>query len=382
MASKIKFLFVLAVVVAASGFYSGCGQADGYANSGTKNTYNFVYFGNAGSSTINSYYVKPDGMTKLVANMISTGSGTSSVNDLVASPNGKFLYASNKSTNNISWYSVDPLSLPTEGTLAFSSSVAAQGNGTSATKIHPNGTLCYIVNSTTVSNNISVCAIDAAGAMTVRNDLFFTARTNPTNLIFSPNGQFLFVVNRGTNDVSTFSVNSATGTLTTISLSTPTGTNPEDLVVHPIQRFLYTLSSGSNSIFMHSVSVGGALTALATPTIATGINPKKIVISPNGKFVFVTNNGDNSISAYSVNSTTGVLTAVLGSPFAGPTGAGVYAAAVLTDNRHLIVTGDSNAKGYVYSINDATGAVSLIGADFNLGANPRAVVVLPLSVTE
>ncbi len=379
---KLKFYLALFFVAGISTTYTGCGQAGGYAISGITNTYNFVYFGNAGSSTINSYYVKPDGTTTLVANTISTGAGTSSVNDLAASPNGKFLYASNKSTNNVSWYSVDPLTLPTEGALTFTSSVPALGNGTSALKVHPNGTLCYIANSTSVSNNIGVCTIDAVGVMTVRNDLFFTARTNPTNLVFSPNGQFLFVVNRGTADVSTFSVNSATGTLTTINLSTPTGSNPEDLVVHPIQRYLYTLSTGSNSIYMHSVSTGGTLTALATPTIATGVNPKKIVISPNGKYVFVTNNGDNSISAYSVNSTTGILTAVIGSPFAGPTGAGVYAAAVLTDNKYLIVTGDSNAKGYVYSINDATGAVSLIGADFDLGANPRAVVVLPLSVTE
>lgn len=381
MGSNFKFLFGLVVTLTACVVFTACGQADGYANSGTKNTYNFVYFGNAGSSTINSYYVKPDGTTSLVANMISTGVGTSSVNDLVGSPNGKYLYASNKSTNNISWYAVDSLSLPTAGAIAFSSSVAALGNGTSATKIHPNGTLCYIANSTAVSNNISVCSIDATGVMTVRNDLFFTARTNPTNLVFSPDGRFLFVVNRGTGDVSSFSVNSATGTLTTINLSTPTGSNPEDLVMHPNGRFLYTLSTGSNLIYMHSAA-GGTLTPLTTPTIATGVNPKKIAISPNGKYVFVTNNGDNTISTYVVNSTTGLLTPVVGSPFAGPTAAGVYALTVLQNNIHLIVTGDSSAKGYVYSIDDGSGAIALQGAEFSLGANPRAIVTVPLTAIE
>lgn len=376
-----RILPAVVFTVATCMMYTGCGQTDGYTVSGIKNTYNFVYFGNFGSSTINSYYVKPDGTTTLVANMISTGAGTSSVNDLAASPDGKFVYASNKSTNNVSWYSVDPLTSPTEGTLAFSSSVAALGNGTSALKVHPNGTLCFIANSTSVTNNIGVCAIDAVGAMTVRNDLFFTARTNPTNLIFSPDGRFLYVVNRGTADVSSFSVNSTTGALTAVILSTPTGTNPEDLVISPNGRFLYTLSTGSNSIYMHSVT-GGTLTALTIPTIATGVNPKKIVISPNGKYIFVTNNGDNTISAYSANVTTGVLTPVIGSPFAGPTGAGVYAAAVLQNNKHLIITGDSNAKGYVYNIDDATGAIAVIGLDFALGANPRAIVTVPLSAVE
>ena len=182
--------------------------------------------------------------------------------------------------------------------------------------------------------------------------------------------------------MSSFSVNAVSGNLTTISLSTPTGTTPEDLSIHPSGRFLYTLSTGSNVIYMHSVSGSGALTALAPSTIATGINPKKIVVSPNGKYIFVSNTTDNTISIYSVNTSSGALTAIVGSPFAAVAGAGVYALAVTADNKYLVATGDANSKGYIYLINDASGSITQVGTEITLGANPRSALIVPLSASE
>src|SRR3990167_2277220 len=107
MNSKMIFhmLVLLFCVVSVSVFNVGCGKSDGHANSGTLNSYNFVYFGNLGSSTINSYFLKSDGSVTSVTNTISTGAGTSNISSLIGSPDGKFLYATNKSSNNISWRS-------------------------------------------------------------------------------------------------------------------------------------------------------------------------------------------------------------------------------------------------------------------------------------
>lgn len=60
----------------------------------------------------------------------------------------------------------------------------------------------------------------------------------------------------------------------------------------------------------------GALTAVAGSPFAAGTNPRAITTDPSGKFAYVTNETGNSVSAYSINTTTGALTAMAGSPFA------------------------------------------------------------------
>lgn len=359
---------------------SGCGKKDGYANSGSLNTYNFIYVGNFGSSTLNSFYIDKQGVVTIAANSITTGAGTSSVNDLQVSPDGKHLYSANKSTNNVSSYSISPLAETNSGQLTYLD-VAAAGSGSSAVKFHPNGKFAYITNSSALTNNISFYTVDqTSGALTL-SLTSYTARTNPTNLVFSPSGSHLFVINRGTSDISSYSVSSSSGALNTIALSTVTGSNPEDLAIHPNGSYLYTLCVGSNRIYMHK-NTGGTVSALTPAFINTGNGPKKLVISPNGKYVYVSNNTDNTISVYSIDSSTGLLTQIAGSPFAAVSGAGVYALSVTPESRFLIASGDSNGNGYIYQIDDTTGAISQIGSALTLGANPRSIEIVPLSVIE
>jgi 6-phosphogluconolactonase (cycloisomerase 2 family) len=49
-----------------------------------------------------------------------------------------------------------------------------------------------------------------------------------------------------------------------------------------------------------------------------------VTVSPNGSFLYVANGGSNNVSAFTINSSTGVLAAVAGSPFsAGTTPSGI-----------------------------------------------------------
>jgi YVTN family beta-propeller protein len=55
-----------------------------------------------------------------------------------------------------------------------------------------------------------------------------------------------------------------------------------------------------------------ATTGGLTPSgsIATGLSPTSIAIHPSGKFAYVTNSGSNSVSMYSIDSATGALTLI------------------------------------------------------------------------
>jgi 6-phosphogluconolactonase len=51
---------------------------------------------------------------------------------------------------------------------------------------------------------------------------------------------------------------------------------------------------------------------------ACGAGPWGAFVHPSGKFLYVTNNGEGTISAYTIDSTSGSLTPISGSPFATP----------------------------------------------------------------
>jgi 6-phosphogluconolactonase (cycloisomerase 2 family) len=55
---------------------------------------------------------------------------------------------------------------------------------------------------------------------------------------------------------------------------------------------------------------------------------------------------------------------------------------VTPESTLLIVSGDSNGNGYIYQINDATGNLAQVGSALTLGANPRSIKIVPLTVVE
>ena len=66
---------------------------------------------------------------------------------------------------------------------------------------------------------------------------------------------------------------------------------------------------------MSAFNIGnGSLSAIGTP-MSTGQHPFGVALDPSGKFLFVANKMDSTISAFSVNTSTGALMPLSGSPF-------------------------------------------------------------------
>ena len=79
------------------------------------------------------------------------------------------------------------------------------------------------------------------------------------------------------------------------------------------------------------------------------------MVSPSGQFAYAGNNSTGDVSAYTVNSSTGALTPVAGSPWS--TGGNTSDLAILPSGRVLYATVE-NGTVAAFSINAATGALA------------------------
>ena len=85
----------------------------------------------------------------------------------------------------------------------------------------------------------------------------------------------------------------------------------------PIPKFAYVSNSGSANVSAYTINTtSGALTPVAGSPFAAGTQPLGVAVDPSGKFVYVANEFSNNVSAYTINATSGALTPVAGSPFA------------------------------------------------------------------
>jgi 6-phosphogluconolactonase len=130
--------------------------------------------------------------------------------------------------------------------------------------------------------------------------------------------------------------------------------------VDPTGRFAYVTNANSNDISAYSIdSATGALTALAgSPFLTGGSSPVGLAVDPFNNFLFVTNDGSNTVSVFSIDSG-GSLSPVAGSPFPG--GADLYSAAVHPSG-HFLYIGSGNVSGY--AINSAGYLTPIVGSPF------------------
>jgi 6-phosphogluconolactonase (cycloisomerase 2 family) len=145
----------------------------------------------------------------------------------------------------------------------------------------------------------------------------------PSGLAMNATGTLLYVANRDSENVTGFTIsadNSAIpGALSAIAGSFATGLSPVALAVDPSGQYLYVTDKSSNDVTGFKIKgVIGTLSALSNSPYNTGIGPDAVAISPTNKFLYVANSGNASISAYQINPTSGNLIPASG---AVPTGA-------------------------------------------------------------
>ena len=210
-----------------------------------------------------------------------------------------------------------------------------------------------------------------------------TAAANQTNfgevynVAITPNNQFLYTAQRGSDFVSGYSA-PALGTLPAAPYQTGNYTSSVSVSADGKWAFVPHYETATMDVF--KVNADGSLT-LAKGGVATGNSPFLAVTDPQSHFVFLVNSGGYntvgnpvpSISVYTLDSSTGALTQVPGSPFPTPQISRAY---VDPSGKYLYAGTYAGGAGiYGFSINQTTGALTPLnnGAAFATQAADIAV---------
>jgi len=145
-----------------------------------------------------------------------------------------------------------------------------------------------------------------------------TGGDNPQGIRVTPDGKFVVVVNRGSNNLSVFSLDASTGALTpTPGSPFPSGPQPGPIAIDPSGKFVLVADSGNNNLTPYTIDSAGSLTA-GTPVFIGEANsqPGAIAVDPAGKFVFV-GIFNRQVAGFTLDPNTGSLRPMPGSPFSG-----------------------------------------------------------------
>ena len=316
----------------------------------------FVANSNPGNSTvppaagnITSYTVKADGTLTAVSGSQPLGINPS---DMAMDPAGHFLFVANQgvqsdASGTISVFSVQDTTLTQMFQTPTGTALAAAGP--IAVAVTPDAKFLYVANQ--FDATVTEYKVDQNSGALTPVGAPYAVRTAPSALAIvlfpdtkNPTGEFLYVANTGSSNVSAFAicdqatascnssnVNNPDGTLTEVPASGslpgspfPAGTDPISIAADPTGTFLYVVDKMSNQVSQYTISPGtGFLTALSSPAISTGLTPVWLAVRAGTStvtatggtrnFVYVANIGSASISAYAFDSITGLL-GVVGTP--------------------------------------------------------------------
>jgi 6-phosphogluconolactonase (cycloisomerase 2 family) len=245
--------------------------------------------------------------------------------------------------------------------------------------------LAYYVNGSTV-------AAVGFGGSTLANLSSYTAPSLPgggTDNMVIVNKKFVYVA-MGNTTIQGFSITRSTGALTPIAGSpfsvTSGGGTTDGAWTDPQGRFLFVGSEASGAIWVFQINAQtGALTETAgSPFTSLNLSAADIMtVDASGKFLYVGQLFPSAgIEAFSINQTSGALTEIVGSPFnlgvaqihASPTGEFLLGVAEIQD-------GGSSATDqhiYVYSLNATTGVPTAVsGSPFLTSSAPFDFAVSP-----
>ena len=358
-----KWLLVTVLVVAAASLVGcstkGCstgvpGQTGGTSSgssSGSTTTTGTCTLPPGGTSGGNAYAYAVDEIGSVDSYVLNASSGTFASTG-VAGPTiaqnaggvgmvvaqGKYLYAVLQIVQQIYGYSIDssgnltalsgfPISLSAIG------GIPANNYPQQTVITNRQGTLLFISSAT--NEQIAVFQIGSSGGLTQAAGSPFTfSGVQPQNLAMDGLGRFLYATQSSSNHAGAAVVAFSVGTGTNAGVLTKVGTYTApvfEMAGDPSGSFMIGISgqtasygfTDDDNLYVYAINqTTGALTVPGTKYATTNA-PYNIAMQPtttNGEYVYSFSLNDagtsaNAVEGYQLDPTTGVLTAVLGSPF-------------------------------------------------------------------
>jgi 6-phosphogluconolactonase len=200
--------------------------------------------------------------------------------------------------------------------------------------------------------------------------------TNPVALAMHPTGKFLYSLNRGSNDVSLFVINRDTGDLTfSGSIATPDG--PYAMIFSSSGNFVYVSCDNAAAVAAFSVdSNSGALSPVSGSPYPLGGKPQGMATSPDGNFLYVADSS-NQIIGLAISPSDGTLTAIAGSPFSAGAGVGSIVTASGYETDFAYAANRDSGTITTYTLDRSSGALTSIG-DVSSGGNSPELFSKPV----
>jgi 6-phosphogluconolactonase len=325
----------------------------------------FAYAVNQNANTVSGFKVAANGaLTPLATPSFLTGN---TPNGVAVDPRGRFMYVVNLLSNNVSGYAIAE-----DGTLnPVPGSPFPAGSGPGWITIDPTGRFVYVANCAALCSgsgqgNVSGYAINkSTGALVPVPGSPFTADQIPYAVTIDPTGGFAYVANYSSSTISVFKIDQCSGSLWASTTSVPTGgTHPISLALDPQGRFLYVPNTLSNNVSAFAVGSNGTLTAVPGSPFASGPSTQGVAVDLSGEFVYVTEGFD--VLGYSIGAS-GELVPLAGSPFAAP---GFLVSLTMDRSGHFVYGAATSAGVVAYTLNTTTGNLTAVaGSPFTAGAN-------------
>jgi 6-phosphogluconolactonase len=206
--------------------------------------------------------------------------------------------------------------------------------------------------------------------------------------VATPDLRFLYISDSKNHQIDGFNINPETGVLTPISESPfPSGSNTQAADfpnVDPAGKFLYVSDFfGSDIVAFNIDSSTGSLSPISGSPFNSGFYPAKVVISPSDSFAEVVDAGIGfgGISSYALNSTNGVLTPGVSGPLTFVSSAGAEDIVMHSNGKFLYIsqgftTADSGVAAF--TIDQTTGfPTPMVNAPFTTGLSPARMATDP-----
>ena len=281
---------------------------------------NFLYVANLTSNTVSGYTLNhTTGVLTPVGEALAPSPvGTQPISVGVDST-GHFLFVLNQGASSVSVFSIDA----TRGLLTpISGSPFAVAANPQYMLVSPSSPVVYVVAGS--PSTISVFGIATGGNLVESPASAFTgpAGANITGLAIDPKAQFLYATDFGNGNVISLSIAPGSSALTSVAGSPFTaGTGPNAVTVDASGSFVYVSNKGSNDVsaFKSTAGVlaqisGSPYTTQGTGTVAVTA-PGFLTVDAGSAFLYVANTASNGIAAFLINAD-GTLAAVPNSPFA------------------------------------------------------------------
>jgi 6-phosphogluconolactonase len=311
----------------------------------------FVMTNAVDKNEVIAYRRATDGTLQEAGRFATGGRGSGGNNDplesqgsLTLSQDHTLLFAVNAASGSVSVFSVHG------SQLSLVDNVISGGSEPNAVAQH--GNLVYVSN---VGGSSSVVGfrLDHGNLTQIPNSTRFLSTNNSGagGLAFSPDGKFLVVVERLTNDIDVFSVQ-GDSTLSPIVVNPSAGPGAFSVSFAPNGAALVSETGppgapNGSAISSYEIATNGTLSPISTSVPTLGAANCWNVVTPDGSFVYASNAGSSTIAGFAI-ANTGALTALSGT-IVGTNPEG-------STNLDIGVSSDGK---FIYTLNSAAGAIGI-----------------------